>query len=102
MSAKGVFPVGERPTRQPSLQPEAIGAAIEATKWQPTTVLLLSATVPSANLRIQERSVSVSIQTGGLVSFILLTHNRKGSPTQDNEVFQRKLHNGFSDSTDKL
>jgi hypothetical protein len=26
------FPVGENPTRQP-LQPEAIGAVMEATKW---------------------------------------------------------------------
>jgi len=69
---------------------------------QPTTVLSLSATVPSANLRIQERSVSVSTQTGGLVSFILLTHNRKGSPTQDNEILQEIMHHGFSDRTDKL
>jgi hypothetical protein len=28
----GVFPVGERPTRL-SLQPEAIGAVMEVTKW---------------------------------------------------------------------
>jgi transposase len=29
----GVFPVGERPTRQFLLQPEAIGAVMEVTKW---------------------------------------------------------------------
>jgi hypothetical protein len=29
----GVFPVGESPTRQLSLQPEAIGAVMEVTKW---------------------------------------------------------------------
>ena len=27
------FPVGERPTRQFLLQPEAIGAVMEVTKW---------------------------------------------------------------------
>ncbi len=29
----GANPVGERPTRQLSLQPEAIGAVMEVTKW---------------------------------------------------------------------
>jgi hypothetical protein len=29
----GAYPVGESPTRQRSLQPEAIGAVMEATKW---------------------------------------------------------------------
>src|ERR1700730_189590 len=35
--AKRRFPVGESPTRQ-SLQPEAIGAVMEVTKWLKTSI----------------------------------------------------------------